>query len=330
MRKLRLLLFPFAVLYDLITALRNFFFNVGITKQYRPKMFTIAVGNLSTGGTGKTPMIEYLIRSITDKKIGVVSRGYGRSTRGYLEVETGHTPKEVGDEPLQIKTKFADSVKVAVAEKRALGIKNFSAKYDLDVILLDDAYQHRHVKAHKYILLTSYDRPYYKDYVLPAGDLRESAAGTNRADHIIVTKCPPNLSVSEQNKIRKKIKPRSYQTVDFAYIGYSNVLQGDEKLPLEGLKQKKVTLVTGIAKPQPLVDHLSRFLEVDHLKFPDHHNFTDQDIEQIRERDLIITTEKDFMRLKKFQIRNLYFLEIQTKFLNDEQPEFLQFRNPQR
>ncbi|ARN78035.1 tetraacyldisaccharide 4'-kinase [Nonlabens spongiae] len=322
MRKLRLLLYPFAVLYDLITALRNFFFNVGLTKQYRPKVFTVAVGNLSTGGTGKTPMIEYLIRSITDKKVGVVSRGYGRSTRGYLEVETSHTPKEVGDEPLQIKTKFADSIKVAVAEKRVLGIKNLSERYDLDVILLDDAYQHRHVKAHKYILLTSYDRPYYQDFVLPAGDLRESAAGVTRADHIIVTKCPSNLSVGEQNKIRKKIKPRSYQTVDFAYIGYSNVLQGDEKLPLEGLKQKKVTLVTGIAKPQPLVDHLSQFLEVDHLKFPDHHNFTDQDIEKIRKMNFIITTEKDYMRLKKFGIPNLYFIEIETKFLGEEDLDF--------
>ncbi len=330
MRKLRLLLYPFAVLYDLITALRNFLFNVGITKQYRPKVFTVAVGNLSTGGTGKTPMIEYLICSITDKKIGVVSRGYGRSTRGYLEVETSHTPEEVGDEPLQIKTKFADSVKVAVSEKRALGIQNLSAIYDLDVILLDDAYQHRHVKAHKYILLTSYDRPYYNDFVLPAGDLRESAAGAKRADHIIVTKCPHDLSVTEQNQIRKKVKPRSYQTLHFAYIGYSDFLHGDQKILLENLKQKKVTLVTGIAKPQPLVDHLSQFLEVDHLKFPDHYNFTDQDVEKIRRMDIIITTEKDFMRLKKFQIPNLYFIGIQTKFLNQEQPEFLRLRKLKR
>ena len=325
MRKLRLLLLPFAVLYDLITSLRNFFFNVGITKQYRPNVPTVAVGNLSTGGTGKTPMIEYLIRSISDKKIGVVSRGYGRSTRGYLEVETSHSPKEVGDEPLQIKTKFANSVKVAVAEKRALGIKKLNAKYDLDVILLDDAYQHRHVKAHKYILLTSYDRPYSKDFVLPAGDLRESAAGAARADHIIVTKCPHNLSVTEQNKIRNKIKPRSYQTLHFAYIGYSNVLQGDKKVRLADLKQKKVTLVTGIAKPQPLVDHLSQFLEVDHLKFPDHHNFTDQDIEKLRKMNFIITTEKDYMRLKKFGIPNLYFIEIETRFLG-ETPDFVNLK----
>lgn len=330
MRKLRLLLYPFAVLYDLITALRNFFFNVGITKQYRPKILTVAVGNLSTGGTGKTPMIEFLVRSAEDKKIGVVSRGYGRSTQGYLEVEPNHTPKEVGDEPLQIKRKFSDSVKVAVAEKRALGIRNLTATYNLDVILLDDAYQHRYVKAHKYILLTSYDRPYFKDFILPAGDLRESAAGATRADHIIVTKCPANLSVTEQNQIRKRIKPRSYQTLNFAYIGYSNLLQGDQKLELEDLRGRNIALVTGIAKPQPLVDHLSQFLEVEHLKFPDHHNFTDQDIEQIRKKDFIITTEKDYMRLKKYNIPNLYFIEIETKFLGDESPEFLQLRNPQR
>ncbi len=330
MRKLRLLLFPFAVVYDLITALRNFFFNVGIIKQYRPKIFTVAVGNLSTGGTGKTPMIEFLVRSAKDKKIGVVSRGYGRSTQGYLKVEPNYTPKEVGDEPLQIKRKFGDSVKVAVAEKRVLGIKNLTAAYDLDVILLDDAYQHRYVKAHKYILLTSYDRPYFKDYILPAGDLRESAAGATRADHIIVTKCPPDLNVTEQNQIRKKIKPRSYQTLHFAYIGYSNVLQGDQNRDLEDLRGRNITLVTGIAKPQPLVDHLSQFLEVEHLKFPDHHNFTDQDIEQIRQKNFIITTEKDYMRLKKYGIPNLYFIEIETKFLGDESPEFLQLRNPQR
>jgi tetraacyldisaccharide 4'-kinase len=318
MRKIRLLLYPLSVMYDVITSVRNFCFDNGIFKQYEPAVKTIAVGNLSTGGTGKTPVIEYLIRVNYGKKIGVVSRGYGRDTKGYIEVGTTHSASKVGDEPLQIKKKFGNQIKFAVSEKRAIGIKKITEKYNLDLILLDDAYQHRHVKADKYILLTSYDRPYYDDFLLPAGDLRESRSGAKRADHIIVTKCPPDLSLEDQDSMIKKLKPESYQQVLFSYISYAQELKGTQDMHISEVKRKKITLVTGIAKPQPLVDFLSTYFEVDHLKFADHHTFALSEIGNIKNHDFIITTEKDYMRLEKYDISNLFFLEMEVKFMGVE------------
>ncbi len=323
MRKIRLLLYPFSVIYDLITSLRNCFFDLGIFKQYKPKIKTIAVGNLSTGGTGKTPMIEYLIRNAGNQSIGVVSRGYGRTTKGFIEVQPHHNPREVGDEPLQIKRKYGERIVVAVCEKRAVGIQQLAEKYDLDLILLDDAYQHRHVKADEYILLTSYDRPYYKDFILPAGDLRESRSGAERASAIIVTKCPPDLSASEQLSITDTIKPKPHQNVFFSYISYAQELKGAENLSLSEVKHGKVTLVTGIAKPQPLVDFLSTHFEVEHLNFPDHHSFTEKDIAVIRQKTFVITTEKDFMRLEKHGISQIYYLPMEMKFMGGVAQRFL-------
>ena len=323
MRKLRLLLLPLAVIYDLITSLRNFFFNVGIFKQYVPKVHTIAVGNLSTGGTGKTPMIEYLIRLHEGKKIGVISRGYGRSTKGYIEVTKDHLASDVGDEPLQIKTKFGDEIVFAVCEKRAIGIQKMTQEYELDLILLDDAYQHRYVKAHSYILLTSYDRPYFEDYVLPAGDLRESRSGAGRADHIVVTKCPNHLSAEERARLTKGIAPEKDQNLHFATISYSMELKGAKIIRLDQVEREHITLVTGIAKPQPILDHLSQYFEVEHLEFGDHHTFASSEIEKIKTHDFIITTEKDFMRLRQFNIPNLYYLEMKMEFIREQKPVFL-------
>jgi tetraacyldisaccharide 4'-kinase len=324
MRKIRLLLFPLSVIYDLITALRNFCFDLGIFQQYKPKVKTIAVGNLSTGGTGKTPVIEHLIMTYSSRKIGVVSRGYGRDTRGYIEVKYTHTASEVGDEPLQIKKKFGDQIRFAVSENRAVGIQKLTDTYDLDLILLDDAFQHRHVRAHIYILLTSYDRPYTSDYLLPAGDLRESRTGALRADHVVVTKCPTYLSAKERSIISKKICLEKYQQLHFTTISYSSILKGKTDLELTEVKQAKITLVTGIAKPQPLVDYLSTYFEVEHLNFSDHHTFALSEIETIKNHDFIITTEKDYMRLENYDIPNLYYLEMQMKFLESENPDFLQ------
>lgn len=306
----------------MITALRNFCYDVGIFNQYHSKVHTIAIGNLSTGGTGKTPAIEHLIRVHAGKRIGVVSRGYGRKTKGFIEVETSHLPSEVGDEPLQVKCKFGDIIHFAVCEKRAVGIKKLTEKYDLDLILLDDAYQHRSVKAHTYILLTSYDRPYYADFVLPAGDLRESRAGAKRADHVVVTKCPEELSAQERSKIIKNLRPEKYQQVHFATISYSDELKGARHINIHDIEQKKITLVTGIAKPEPVVDYLEQYFEVEHLKYEDHHVFALSEIERIKVYDIIITTEKDYMRLKQYEIPNLYYLEMRTAFLSEENPSF--------
>jgi tetraacyldisaccharide 4'-kinase len=321
MRKIRLLLYPLGVIYDLITSLRNFFFDIGILPQFQPPVTTIAVGNLSTGGTGKTPAIEYLIRHSNAKNIGVISRGYGRSTRGYIEVTTSHPAHEVGDEPLQIKKKYGDRIHLAVSEKRVDGIQQLTKKYDLDLILLDDAYQHRHVLPHHYILLTSYDRPYYKDYVLPAGDLRESSAGADRAKTIILTKCPQDLSKSQMQAMVNCIRPKAGQQVFFSYISYADVLQGAGQLPLQEVPHKKVTVVTGIAKPEPLIAFLKTYFEVSHLKFADHHVFKTEEIALISRQDFVITTEKDFMRLEKHRLKHVYYLPMEMKFVGGAEPE---------
>jgi tetraacyldisaccharide 4'-kinase len=319
MQELRLLLYPFSVLYDGITSLRNYAFDKGILEQKEYDIPIIAVGNLSTGGTGKTPMIEFLIRYFTGKKIGVLSRGYGRTSSGYIELSENDLPERVGDEPLQIKRKFKDSIVSAVCEKRVDGIERLLKEHQLEVILLDDAFQHRYVKASHYVLLTSYDLLYVDDYVLPAGNLRESRRGAGRAQTIIVTKCPAGISTIEMNEVKIKLKLLPGQQVYFSYIGYSKVLQGvDHKIHLDELKGKEVAVVTGIAKPKPFLKHLNNFIKIEHLHYADHHHFTLEEVETIRNKKIVITTEKDFMRLKKYQLKNLYYLPIQTAFVGEE------------
>jgi tetraacyldisaccharide 4'-kinase len=319
MQELRLLLYPFSVLYDGITSLRNYAFDRGILEQKEYGIPIIAVGNLSTGGTGKTPMIEFLIRHFTGKKIGVLSRGYGRTTSGYIELSENDSPERVGDEPLQVKRKFKDSIVSAVCEKRVDGIERLLKEHHLEVILLDDAFQHRYVKASHYVLLTSYDMLYVDDYVLPAGNLRESRKGARRAQTIIITKCPASISNIEMNEVKAQLKLQPGQQIYFSYIAYAGALQGmDHKIPLDELKGKEVTVVTGIAKPKPFLKYLKGFIKIEHLHYSDHHNFTLEEVETIRNKKIVITTEKDFMRLKKYQLRNLYYLPIQTEFVGKE------------
>ncbi|BAO54286.1 tetraacyldisaccharide 4'-kinase [Nonlabens marinus] len=322
MTNLRFLLYPFSVLYDGITGLRNWGFDQGFLEQRQFDIPIIAVGNLSTGGTGKSPMIEYLIRQNSDKKVAVLSRGYGRKTRGFLEVFEKNTPVEVGDEPLQFKLKFKDSIVVAVCEKRVDGVETLLRNHQLDLILLDDAYQHRYVKASTYVLLTSYGQPFYYDHLLPAGNLRESRSGAYRASHIVVTKCPEDLSETEQQQIIKKINPKSYQGVYFSTIGYAAEAIGiSGSLTLHKLSGQKITVITGIAKPDYFVSYLKEYMEVDHLYFPDHYNFTQKDIDRFREKELIITTEKDFVRLKQYNLEHVYYVPITMEFLG-EAPKF--------
>jgi tetraacyldisaccharide 4'-kinase len=319
MQELRLLLYPFSVLYDGITSLRNYAFDRGVLGQKEYDIPIIAVGNLSTGGTGKTPMIEFLIRHFTGKKIGVLSRGYGRTTSGYIEVSENDSPEKTGDEPLQIKRKFKDLIVSAVCEKRVDGIEKLLKEHQLEVILLDDAFQHRYVKASHYVLLTSYNMLYVDDHVLPAGNLRESRRGARRAQTIIVTKCPAAISNIQMNEVKMKLKLLPGQQVCFSYISYERVLQGmDHKILLDDLKSKEITVVTGIAKPEPFLKHLKEFIKIEHLQYSDHHNFTLQEVETIRNKKIVITTEKDFMRLKKYKLRNLYYLAIQTEFVGKE------------
>jgi tetraacyldisaccharide 4'-kinase len=319
MQELRLLLYPFSILYDGVTSLRNWAFDKGILDQKEFDVPIIAVGNLSTGGTGKTPMIEYLIDSYKGQRIAVLSRGYGRKTSGYIELSIDDTPEKVGDEPLQIKRKFQDLIVSAVCEKRVDGIQRLLKDHSLDVILLDDAFQHRHVKASHYILLTSYDRLYVNDILLPAGNLRESRSGADRAQSIIVTKCPEHISTAERNTIKQRLNLESNQKLYFSFIGYSNILYGiNENIELIALKGKKVTVVTGIANPKPFIHFLQDQLNVEHLEFKDHHSFSEVEIREIKNKNLIITTEKDFVRLRKYDLSNVFYLPIKIRFIGDE------------
>ena len=328
MKFLRFLLFPFAIIYDVVTTIRNFFFEVGVFKQTSFKIPVIVVGNLSVGGTGKTPQIEYLIRLLKDGfKTAVLSRGYKRKTEGFVLLNDTHSAEDVGDEPLQYFKKF-NNIDVAVDANRVEGISKLISDKSPEVILLDDAFQHRKVKGSFYILLTKYDDLFTDDFLLPTGNLRESRRGAKRADVILVTKCPTNLTEVSKNSINQKLK--KYNTnVFFTTISYDEKTSGNKSILVDDLKNHEVLLITGIANPTPLLSFLSeKNVAFKHLKFPDHHNFTDKEIETIKKeyaglkssKKLILTTEKDYVRLER-NLNELSFLGIQTSFF-DEQEAF--------
>ncbi|RMA57812.1 tetraacyldisaccharide 4'-kinase [Ulvibacter antarcticus] len=323
MKLLRKILFPFSVLYGGVTALRNFFYNHNLLKSKSYDIPVVSVGNLSTGGTGKSPMIEFLIGFLRkDFKVAVLSRGYKRKTSGFRLVEENSTVSEVGDEPLQFKQKFP-KITVAVCEDRRTGIEKLKEK--AEIILLDDAFQHRKVKPSTQILLTPYDDLYYNDSMLPTGNLREFASGAKRANIIIVTKCPDGVAYAEMQKIQLKLNLQEKQKLYFSRIGYDKLIYGPtETQRLDYLLDKSFTLVTGIANPKPLVDFLRKEHYVfDHKTFPDHHHFTASEINKLKESEIILTTEKDYVRLQpalgKFAI---YYLPIKTIILK-EQEHFL-------
>jgi tetraacyldisaccharide 4'-kinase len=316
---LRKILFPLAFLYWLITFIRNWLYDKGIFKSSSFNIPIIAVGNLSVGGTGKTPQIEYLIRLLSDKyKVAVLSRGYKRTTEGFILADEKATASSIGDEPFQFYSKFSN-IQVAVDANRKNGIENLLHHPNRpDVILLDDAYQHRKVKAGFYILLTAYDDLFCDDYILPFGNLREPSSGKKRADMIIVTKCPNDLSELAQQKIREKLKVK--QPVFFTTIQYDDYVFGNEsKLLVSEIQSETKVLVAGIAKPKLFFDFLKN--ETDEaLVFPDHHHFSKQDCEQILAKAngrKIITTEKDFVRLNGLLPKEqLFYLSIKSTFLN--------------
>lgn len=326
MKFLRFLLFPFAIIYDVVTSIRNFFFEVGFFKQTSFKIPIIVVGNLSVGGTGKTPQIEYLIRLLKDGfKTAVLSRGYKRKTEGFVLLNSTHSAEDVGDEPLQYYKKF-NTIDVAVDANRVAGITKLITDNAPEVILLDDAYQHRKVKGSFYILLTKYDDLFTDDFLLPTGNLRESRSGAKRADVILVTKCPVNLTESSKNSIKQKLK-KFHKKVFFTTISYDDQTAGSESILVNDLKDYDVLLITGIANPTPLLSFLTeKNVNFKHLKFPDHHHFTDNEIEIIKKeytnlkssKKLILTTEKDYVRLEN-RVEALSFLGIQTSFLEEQE-----------
>jgi len=325
MNLLRKILFPFAILYGFITGIRNFLFDKGILKSYTFDVPVIAVGNLSVGGTGKTPQIEYLIRLLSPNyKIATLSRGYKRQSEGFVLADANSNAAILGDEPFQFYSKFKN-IQVAVDANRKNGIEQLLSQANKpDIILLDDAFQHRKVKAGFYILLTSYGDLYSDDFMLPTGNLRESRSGAKRANVIIVTKCPETLSLEEQNKIKRVLLRRNdkeeNQELYFSFIEYDDCIYSENKvMKLSEIKNVDKLLLAGIAKPEPFFAYLQSEID-EKLVYPDHHHFTDFDIKNIQNKaknKIIITTEKDYVRLKgNVPAEQLFYLPIKSKFLS--------------
>ncbi|MCB0444426.1 MAG: tetraacyldisaccharide 4'-kinase [Gelidibacter sp.] len=318
MKLLRYILFPVVPIYFLVIWLRNKLYDFGLKSSVRYDLPIICVGNLSVGGTGKTPMIEYLIRFLqTDYKIATLSRGYKRSTKGFVIADKNATALSVGDEPFQFYQKFKNVI-VSVDADRRNGIRQLLKLHPKPtLILLDDAFQHRKVKAGFNILLTAFDNLFTDDLLLPTGNLREPKSGAKRAHCIVVTKCPDTITANEKAKIVNKIQPLPHQKVFFSSIDYSNTINnGLKDFELDMLKGAKFTLVTGIANATPLVRYLkSQNLEFDHLNFKDHYEFTESDIKELKSKSAILTTEKDFVRLQPHfkNAENLYYLPIKIK-----------------
>ena len=324
MNFLRKILFPFAVLYGFITSIRNFLFDYGILKSYSFPISVIAVGNLSVGGTGKTPQIEYLIRLLSNKyKIATLSRGYKRKSEGFILANATSNAEILGDEPFQFYKKFPN-IQVAVDANRKNGIEQLLSQSNKpDVILLDDAFQHRKVKAGFYILLTAYNDLFINDFMLPTGNLRESRSGAKRADMIIVTKCPRDISELAQNKIKKSLLRENEKQAEvfFTFIDYDDKIYSNNKtLNVNEVKTVDKLLLAGIAKPESFFAYLQS--ENDEcLMYPDHHHFSEKEIVEIKEKaknKIIITTEKDFVRLnEKLSNDSLFYLPIKSSFVNN-------------
>ena len=316
MKLLRKILFPFNPLYYSVVFLRNKCFDFGIFKSKSYQTPIICVGNISVGGTGKTPMIEALIQQLQKEyNIAILSRGYGRKSKGFVLAKNTSTAKILGDEPYQIAQKFPN-VTVAVDANRQRGIDRL-LHLDLppDVILLDDAFQHRKVKPGLSILLTAYDNLFCDDVILPSGNLREPRTGVQRAQTVIVTKSPNNLSSIEKDNIAKRLALHPNQNLFFSSIVYSSeIVSKTDSIFLEELKTKNFTLVTGIANAKPLVNYLKRLnLNFEHLEYDDHHEFSKKELKEISSKSFVLTTEKDFSRLQSLQHKTLYYLPITTQ-----------------
>ena len=329
---------PFTVIYAFIILVRNHAYKKGWFKSTPFQGPVITIGNLNTGGTGKTPHTAYLINYIKQNyAVGVLSRGYKRKTRGYKLVKTTSTAAQVGDEPLLLKWKFP-GVNVAVSEDRVTGIPALTTEFEGDkVILLDDAFQHRAVQAGISILLTEYNNLFVDDSLLPMGRLREFKNGYKRADLIIVTKSPENLTQEQKNKIIQRIQPTSYQYVFFSGIKYGSIYPVFDREATPINKNEIILLLTGIANPKPMNLYLVQFFEnIYERHFEDHHLFSDSDIESIintikglgESARVIITTEKDATRLypyaKLFKENGIdvFCLPISVNFAPEEQQRF--------
>ena len=321
MKNLKFLLYPLSLIYRLYSSFRNFLFDLGIIDSIVYKIPTIGIGNLSTGGTGKSIVVDYIIEKHKNKsKITTLSRGYNRNTKGFVQASKKSSAYEIGDEPFQFYSKHPE-INVVVCEDRRKGmniiLKNLP---NTDLCIWDDVFQHRFVKPGLMILTTTFQYPFYEDEILPIGNLREDKSSSKRADFIVVTKCPDNLSKKDKDSFIKSLKPLDNQKVFFSSLTYLKKIKSEsEEIEIDVLKDDNFILVTGIADSSYLVNFLkSKGLKFKHLKYSDHYNFNKSSINKITELSInkkILTTEKDFGRLSpKINDRDIYYIEVGLEF----------------
>ncbi len=336
MTLLRYLLFPFACMYGAATWLRNKIYDLGLAKSKHFDIPIICIGNLSTGGTGKTPHVIYMTKWLSDvSKVAILSRGYGRSTRGYFEVDKNGSPSDYGDEPLELKLNLPN-ILIVVCEDRVAGVERMILEHpDIELILMDDGFQHRTISAGFNIILTSYNSNFLNDHLLPVGSLRESRSGISRADMVILTKVPDDVAAEDLELNRSKIIDACHIPTFSSMIRYRDlhpVFQGS--LPMYSLENViRCVLITGIGNPDPMVMHLKKNVEIlEHIKWPDHHEPSLGDLKKARQifdnfvglEHIIITTEKDAVRLRsslnKSVIQDLpiYYLKMNVHLLEED------------
>ncbi|RZK42767.1 MAG: tetraacyldisaccharide 4'-kinase [Pedobacter sp.] len=331
---LRYLLFPVSVIYGLVTHLRNKLYDWNVLKSVAFDLPVICIGNLAVGGAGKTPTTEYVVRLLSDYKVAVLSRGYGRKTKGFIKADQNATVATIGDEPLQYYHKFSQ-ITVAVCEDRVFGIDQL--KIDHDVILLDDAYQHRAVRAGFNLLLFEFDKLLKWQFLMPTGNLREYFGNYNRAQAVLVTKSPDPVNIVDQIDIRKKIDLSLEQRISFSSIKYGDLLSFDNKVSSIQLKGQTVFLVTGIANPRPLISYVEKHSqEIIQFEYPDHYQFKRDDLKSLinelnkhpAKEKIIITTEKDSKRLLDDNLKDLllnlpiFFLPIELELAKKDKFTF--------
>jgi tetraacyldisaccharide 4'-kinase len=336
LKSFRYILFPFSIIYGSVVWVRNKMFDKKILRSASFNFPVICVGNLAVGGTGKTPMAEYIIKLLGEKyKLATLSRGYKRKTKGFAIADESTTAIDIGDEPMQIHEKFP-AITVAVAEERVIGIPQLLyAKPETQVIILDDAFQHREVRAGLNILLTSYQNLFTRDFLMPAGDLRDMKSSSKRAEIIVVTKCKSHLSEEEKNEIVKEINPLPHQKIYFTKIEYGSPYHLFTKENRFLSPECNVFLVCGIADPEPLKEVLTTYTSTyEMLLFRDHHIFNTDDLKEIKKQfskienqnKIILTTEKDGVRLAKFEKElehlPIYVCPMAHKFLFGDEDRF--------
>ena len=341
MRIKKILLYPFAIIFGIITSIRNLLYDWKILKSTSFDVHTICVGNLAVGGTGKTPHVEYLIKLLKSEfNIATLSRGYKRKTSGFILATNSSKASDIGDEPLQYKSKNPNLI-VSVGADRVNGVKKLlGLENPPKIIVLDDAFQHRALNCELNIIISDYSNLYFNDSMMPVGHLRESKIGINRADIIIISKTPENVTAIDIRNISKDLKLLAHQQVFFSWLkygelyGYQNPL--DTISTLNDLFRYRIVLFTGIGNPLSLVTYLREYAsDVAHIQYSDHHNFTIEDISDIRNKldefeggnKIIVTTEKDAMRLKGTELDDivnhlpLYIIPIEVDF-KDKNQEF--------